>query len=149
MAKRETAASTTSDPVVDFAALKIDGETYRLAYDFNAIADAEKLADANLLHGIAGLLGKGANAAQIRGLLYAALRKAHPKLTLPQVGSLIRIDTIPDIYGAIEAAYRLSLPEAKKHLLDPLPGGSDRSSPPLPIESSGSDAGPPPASRSD
>ena len=153
MAKRNAVAGTASDPVVEFAKVEIDGETYRLAYDFNAIAEAEKLADANLLHGIAGLLGKGANAAQIRGLLYAALRKAHPKLTLAQAGALIRIDTIPDIYDAIEAAYRLSLPEAKKHLLGPLPGGvgagQDRPDPPSPIENSGSDAGPPPASPSD
>src|SRR5579864_8392167 len=82
MARRESVAGTALDPVIEFATLEIDGETYHLAYDFNAIAEAEKLAEANLLHGMAALMFNSTTAVQLRGLFYAGLRKAHPKMTL-------------------------------------------------------------------
>jgi hypothetical protein len=112
-----------ADPLVEFATLRIDGESYNLVYDFNAIAEAEKLAQCNLLHGIASLLASGATAMQLRGLLYAAMRKAHPKMTIDKAGELIRIDTMPDIYEALGEAYRNSMPEAKKLAEDPTAGG--------------------------
>jgi len=123
MARRESVAGTALDPVIEFATLEIDGETYHLAYDFNAIAEAEKLAEANLLHGMAALMFNSTTAVQLRGLFYAGLRKAHPKMTLAQVGAMIRIDTMPDIRDALLRAYNASLPEAKK-ILDPPAGGS-------------------------
>jgi len=121
MPKSESVASTPADPVAQFAELKIDGETYHLAYDFNAIAEAEKLAGAKLLLGIAGLMNTACTAAQLRGLLYAGLRKAQPKMTIAEVGQLIRIDTLPAVYEAIRVAYEASMPESKQ---DPREGGS-------------------------
>lgn len=119
---RKSVAGTSSDPVVEFATLEIDGKAYRLSYDFNAIAEAEKEAGCNLLHGIAVILLRGMNAGQLRGLLYAALRQAHPKMTLSGAGRLIRIDTMPSITTAIIEAWNASLPEAKKIAEDPTEG---------------------------
>lgn len=115
-------ANTTADPTIEFAALEIDGETYRLCYDFGAIAEAEKLTGCNLLQGIAYILVNGATASQFRGLFYAALRKAHPKMTIAEADRLVRIDTMADIRTAIETAYTLSMPEAKRIREDPTEG---------------------------
>lgn len=123
MARRKTVAGTAADPLVEFVTLEIDGESYKLAYDFNAIAEAEKIAECNLLQGIAGVLLNNMTAKQLRGLLYAAMGKAQPKTTLAKAGALCRIDTMPDIRDALLKAYNASLPEEKKILADPPEGG--------------------------
>jgi hypothetical protein len=111
---RNNVAGTASDPTIQFASLEIDGKTYRLTYDFNAIAQAEAASGCNLLQGVAGFLLNTATAAQYRGLLYAALLKAHPKMSIDQAGNLVRIDTMPDIRRALAEAYNLSMPEKKR-----------------------------------
>ena len=91
--------------------LEVDGKTWRLTYDFNAIADAERIAECNLLAALDNLAA--ISAAQLRGLLYAAIVVADARLrpTLQEVGALIRIDTLAAITEALAEAYRLSMPE--------------------------------------
>lgn len=111
---RKSVAGTPADPTAHFATLEIDGQAYSLIYDFNAIAEAEALIpDCNLLHGIAAVYRNTWNARQLRGLFYAALQRAHPQISLTGAGSLIGIDTMPEIRDALLAAYAASLPEAK------------------------------------
>lgn len=106
---RATVAGTPADPVVPFAVLEIEGEKFKLAFDFNAIAEAEHYAGCNLLSGLKNL--GDLTALQLRGLLYAAMRKAHPKVTIEKAGSLIRLDTIVKITLALGEAYSLSMPK--------------------------------------
>lgn len=108
MAKRSV-AGTAADPTVPFAELEIDGKAYRLAYSFNAIAEAEHVAACNLLVGLERL--SDLTALQLRGLLYAALGVANPKITIEQAGALVRLDTILPITLALAQAYRLSMPD--------------------------------------
>lgn len=122
MAKR-TVAGTANDPTIQFANLEMDGETYPLAYSFNAIAEAERLAGCNLLAGLENLMDL--TALQLRGLLYAAMSVANPKVTIAQAGALIRIDTIPTITNAMADAYRLSMPGKK---VDPTAAGAQAES---------------------
>lgn len=142
MPKLKTVGGTASDPLVDFRKLEIDGETYNLAYDFNAIADAEKIAECNLLHGISAILFNSMTGAQLRGLFYAALQKAHPKMNIVHAGALIRIDTMGDIRAALLDAYNASLPEASKILDPPDAGGASQPTGDPPTEKSGNNAGP-------
>ena len=133
MARRDGATGVAADPVVKYAEVVIDGVTYRLSYDFNAIAEAEKVADCNLLQGLAACLLNGMTAKQLRGLLFAAMIKAHPSLrrdgkgwpvplSIDDAGALIRIDTMPEIRDAIIRAYNESLPEAEKIIRNPSEG---------------------------
>jgi hypothetical protein len=112
MPSKKSVAGTGADPVIRFAKLELDGETYRLAYSFNAIATAEHVAECNLLSGLESL--NDMSALQLRGLLYAAMSVADPKVTIHQAGALIRLDTLVPITNAIAEAYRLSMPEKKQ-----------------------------------
>lgn len=95
--------------------LLIDGKKYQLAYDFNAIADAESLAGCNLLNALENM--NDITAAQLRGLLHAALVAAWPvesKLlppSLAEAGTMCRVDTIGIVTTALGEAYMLTLPE--------------------------------------
>lgn len=112
MAKKSV-AGTVDDPTIEFVSIEIDGRQWNLCYDFNAIAIAEKLAECNLLQGIAGVVLHSMTASQLRGLFYAALLKAHPKITIDEAGSLININSMPDIREALMKSYGVSMPEKK------------------------------------
>lgn len=131
---RLSVAKTPADPVVEYVPLEIDGETYRLAWDFNAIAEAEQIINAgipdpryqvNLLQGVARVLISAPTASQLRGLLYAAMRMAQPKITIEKAGALVRIDTTQDIVNGLARAYNASCPDGKKILADPIDGGGE------------------------
>jgi hypothetical protein len=97
------------------APLEIDGETYHLVFNYNAIAEAEIATGfgCNLLHGISA--PSTITALQLRGLLFAALTPLQPKTTMKEAGSLIRLDTIPAVLQAIGESWTLSIPEAKRN----------------------------------
>lgn len=119
------ALKKASKPTVKFYTLTIDGEDYKLAYSFNAIADAETVirkvtgTDCNLLGGLAAIWNDMANpqrpgASILRGLFYAALSVADPSMTLDRAGDLMQIPDISTISDAIRLAYAMSLPEPKE-----------------------------------
>jgi hypothetical protein len=125
--KPRNVAGTVDDPTISFAALDLEGKTYKLAYSFNALAAAEAAAKCNLLAGLENL--RDLSAVQLRGLLYAALSVAHPRMTVEDAGLMIhpfttpaRPETITPITRALAEAYGLSMPEDKKP--DP-PAGDD------------------------
>lgn len=126
MAKRTSVAGTEQDPTIKFARAMLAGKEYSLCYDFNAIAETEALLWAvarrvdpdaprpNLMHGMATLiLGAGYTATDVRGLLYAALKKAHPAISLQETGLLCGIEDISDIVTHIQKAYNLSMEKPK------------------------------------
>jgi hypothetical protein len=116
---RKTVAGTPADPTVKFATVEIDGKTYSLAYDFNAIATAESVTGINLFKALSTLTDL--TATQFRGLVYAGLLKAHPEITLEQAGSIIRFDTMVPLQEKLAEAYKNSMPEKKEN-------------PPMPVE---------------
>jgi hypothetical protein len=97
---------------VKTSTLVIDNETLTLAYDFNAIADAERIAGCNLLAALENLAD--ISAIQLRGLLYAAIVTEPPDVrpTLVDCGNLIRLDTIAAVTMALAKAYELATPGA-------------------------------------
>ena len=106
MATRKLAAGRADNPTVRYVDLTIGEETFKLIFDFNSIATAEQVAKVNLLQAIEF---KGMNAQQYRGLLYAALLKRHPGITLPEVGDLITLERMPAITDALLEAWKRSM----------------------------------------
>lgn len=98
-------SGTPADPTARFALLELNGETYWLIFDFNAIARAEQVAKVNLLE---SLDFSGLTAAQYRGLFYASLLKAHPEVTIDEVGQLINLRSMAKISAALLQAWKNS-----------------------------------------
>lgn len=106
MAKRKprnprntTGASVhTMDPTLRSTKLELDGKTYLLVYDFDAIARAEEMTGLELLVGVDW---QKINARRIRAMLYASMLRHQPKVTLDEVTDLIRVPNIPAIQDAL------------------------------------------------
>lgn len=96
-----------SDPTLPDVELVVGGETYRLAYDFNAVVKAEEATGVNLLTSVMGVV----TARSLRGLLWAALLKDKPDITIDKAGSLISPQNIPTIREAITTAWFGSVPK--------------------------------------
>jgi len=89
------------DPTLPDVKLVLGGNTYQLVFDFNAIAQAEKVTGINLLQASIDT----ASAQSLRGLLWASLLKENPNLIIEQVGSLITMANAPTIWAAIRTAW--------------------------------------------
>ena len=89
------------DPTLPQVTLILGGVERHLCFDFNAIVIAEKATGVNLLHAIV----KDVNATNLRGLLWAALLKESPELTVDEVGSLITMRNSNIIYQALITAW--------------------------------------------
>ena len=96
------------NPALPDVTLTIGGKERHLAFDYAAIALAEKLAGVNLLSGTFE-----ASFSTLGSMLYAALLHDEPKLKLDEVGSWINFVNAPIVYQAVLAAWIGSLPEAK------------------------------------
>lgn len=100
--------------------VEVEGKKYDLAYSFNVIADVEAEAGCNLLDGLRDLANM--SAMQLRGLLCAALRAVDPKsksrITVEQVSSLLRYDTIYPFSEGLAKSILASLPDQSKNTAD-------------------------------
>ena len=114
--KRTAAATEPENPTVRYARVKLKGETYSLAFDFNGLVIAEELSGLNLMQAFRSL--GDLSISQTRALLFAALRKRHPKITLTEVGDLMEFEALPAITRAIGEALENSMPA---HPLEPAP----------------------------
>lgn len=96
------------DPTVRYTPLELNGVTYRLAFDFNALARAEAVAGINLLQGLNLTI---ANAQQFRAVLWAALLKAQPKMTIDEAGALLQPGAFEAISQALMESFTASMPD--------------------------------------
>jgi hypothetical protein len=106
-----TAAGTAADPTVRFTKIDLNGKTYQLVYDFDAIAQAEDLTGLPLL---VGVNWHGINARRIRAMLFASLLKAHPEIKLKDVTKLITVSNLPKIETALVDAWWHSMPDQEE-----------------------------------
>ena len=93
-----------------YAAMTIDGEHYKLAWDFNHICRAEQEAGnhVNLLAATFRL--SRITSAELRAMLFGFLLQFQPKITFAEVGALIRLDTMAVILKTLGVAIDLSVP---------------------------------------
>jgi len=66
-------------------------DSYRLTFDYNEICDAEVVTGLNLLWALRNL--DATSAGQMRGLVYALLKSAHPEVLLSEAGALLAADS--------------------------------------------------------
>jgi hypothetical protein len=94
----KTVANTALDPTLPKTEIELKGKKYFLCYDFNAIAVAENLSGINMLTAIDF---QKLDAGKLRALLFAALLKLQPELTLEAVGDLM---PLPTMFGELATA---------------------------------------------
>jgi hypothetical protein len=110
MAKKATVAGVPGqDPTLPSVSFVVKGEKYNLCFDFNAVAIVYQQTGINLLD--EGAVSNP-NPVVIRALLYAALLKNHPDMTVDAAGSLITLHNVTEIMTAVGNAWEASNPEA-------------------------------------
>jgi hypothetical protein len=95
------------DPTLPNVSLILGGVERHLVFDFNAIVLAEKLTGVNLLKAIVA----DVDATNLRALLWTALVRESPKLTLDEVGTWISMRNAGIIRRALVTAWFGSIEE--------------------------------------
>jgi hypothetical protein len=107
------------DPTLPDVTLILGGVERKLCYDYNAIVLAEKMTGVNLLEGVVGQM----TATNLRGLLWASLKRESPDLTIDQVGALIQPRALGIIQQALMAVWFGSIAELDEK--DETPGEAE------------------------
>jgi hypothetical protein len=108
------ATEITSDPNAESGArrrltpLELDGVTYLLTYDFEAVVTAEEATGIALL---VGVNWTNVGVKRIRAMLYASMLAEQPKITLEEITRLINFNNILKIEEALVLAWRSPTPE--------------------------------------
>jgi hypothetical protein len=93
------------DPTLPDVILRLGGVDRHLAFDFNAIVQAEKATGINLLKAMFSDI----TAEHLRGLLWASLLRGNPDITLDEVGSMLNFGNLAEVHAAIVAAWMASV----------------------------------------
>lgn len=89
------------DPALPDVPVILGGVERKLCFDYNAIVLAEKATGVNLLKGMVADL----SATTLRGLLWAALHRDYPDMTIEEAGALITPRNVPAIHYALNQAW--------------------------------------------
>jgi hypothetical protein len=109
--KTKTVRNTPADPTLPKVPIEVAGATFHLVWDFNSFATAEAVTGQNVLQ---SLNFDGISSLQLRALLFAALLKLQPEITVIQAGNLLRDEsTTLRIIDALVEAYHGSMPKPK------------------------------------
>jgi hypothetical protein len=97
-----------SDPTLPKVSITVGGKVYFLAFDFNSIAKAEELTGLNLLK---SLDFTDLSITTYRALLFSALLKGNPDITLEEVGDMITVKNMTEVTLALVEAWTGSKPD--------------------------------------
>jgi hypothetical protein len=93
--------------------VEIDGETYTLVFDINAMADLESVHGGNAFDHIDGLIRGDVTAGLLRALMWAQLQEKHKDLSLRDAGVLVS-KTPEAALSAVIAAVQKAMPTAEE-----------------------------------
>ena|SRR5690242_11632775 len=114
----QTVAGTPADPTARFVPLKLGGTTYRLCFDFDAIAKAEEMTGMQLLFGVDW---SRITIVRARAMLVACMLKAHPDITPEKLTKYMTHKNMPKIQNALIDAWVNSTPDADDEENPPQP----------------------------
>lgn len=114
------------NPIKPVVELPLQGVTYRLSYDFDAIAEAEDIVDRPLITGLRRKDIERPTINLVRAMFFAAARANHPELTYEQIKALVTRDNWGSIWGSVLKAWIAGSPEPEESAApsDPTQGQS-------------------------
>jgi len=100
-----------ANPLRGEVALEVEGQTYTLCLDINAIIEVENLLDIGIAE-VAGLFSEPENlrAGHVRALLWATLQRHHPHIELRKAGELIGIVGLAEVIDRLGEALAAAFP---------------------------------------
>jgi hypothetical protein len=90
-----------ANPTAPATHLRIRDVDYTLAWDFQAIADAEEILGRSLITGLSQKDLKAPPIKLVQAMLYACLKKNHPTVTFPEAQAMVTLKNIGKIWGAV------------------------------------------------
>jgi hypothetical protein len=96
------------DPLQKPAELVIGKKTYKLGFDFEAIAKAEAATGMSLIFGIDW---SSIGVKRLEGMLHASMSIYQPNITLEEIRSIIKPRNVKKIESALVEAWFLANPE--------------------------------------
>jgi hypothetical protein len=109
--KNKVSGIPGADPTLPRVPLKLGGNTYYLCFSWNALAKAEELTGMNLLRCFDL---SNVNARSLRALIFAAMLKHQPEITLEEVGDLLGIADSQAAFDALLKSWAESMPKPEK-----------------------------------
>jgi len=108
-----TIANTPADPTLERSAVTIDGQSYNLCFDLEALSTAEDkfLAqghDVNLLYALPRL-----TLSSVRTIFPCAVHKFQPELSFQQAQALVTFRSLYPIAAAIQDAWNKAMRQAE------------------------------------
>lgn len=91
------------NPVRGESPLVVDGRAYTLVLDFNALCTAESALGIDIDE-IIPRYERGLSLTLVRGMVWAALQRHHPEITIEKAGDLISQAGLPAARTALNAA---------------------------------------------
>lgn len=92
--------------------LKVDGKTYTLCFDVNALCEVEDLLGRGIPHIMADMQSaETMRFGTVRGLLWGALQRHHPEMTVKMAGEMVSAVKLDKAMAAIGDALNASNPD--------------------------------------
>jgi hypothetical protein len=99
------------NPVQPKNHLKLNGVTYELLFDFEAVATAEDIADRPLLTGLRARDYQSPTISLVRIMLFACLQTKHPEVSLDIAKALVNQKNFREVWTAVLNAWAAGLAE--------------------------------------
>lgn len=108
-----------ANPLMPVVELTIGEQSYKLRFDFEAIAQAEDAAGIALLTGLSPKDVKTPRVNIVRGMLYASMLCEQPDVQYVQVKLMVTRENIAAIWGKVLEAWVNMLSDEKGEAKDP------------------------------
>jgi len=100
-----------ANPTAPGTHVNIKGIGYTLAWDFQAVADAEELLGRSLITGLRQKDFEAPAVKLVQAMLYACLKKNHPAITFPEAKTLVTMKNIGKVWSAVTDAWVAAMSE--------------------------------------
>lgn len=112
-----------SNPTQPSTVVTIAGQEFRLAFDLQAIAEAEEVSGLPLITGITAKVAQTPKLSLVRAMFYASLLRHHPTVTSAGASASVTVHNWVEVWTKVLEAWSKFLAEPNEEI-SPLAGQS-------------------------